>query len=81
MFVVSMKASKKKLVIILGVVRKLSLHCLIFIYANQVAQHIHCPLYAIHVFVYKFGKRAVRFGELVSWVLRAEPKLIHDSNE
>lgn len=29
----------------------------------------------------KFGKRAVRFGELVSWVLRAEPKLIHDSNE
>ena len=47
----------------------------------QLAQHIHRPLYTFHVFVYKFGKRTVCFGEFVSWILRAEPKPVHYGNE
>ena len=66
---------------ILGVICEFSLLQLVFIRTYQIAQHIHCPLHATYIFVYKFGKRAVRFSEFVSWVLRTEPKLIHYGNE
>lgn len=66
---------------ILGVVCEFSLRQLVFIHTYQIAQHIHRPLYATHIFVYKFGKRAIRFYEFVLWFLRAEPKPIHYGNE
>ena len=66
---------------ILGVICEFSLLQLVFIRTYQIAQHIHCPLHATYIFVYKFGKRAVRFSEFISWVLRTEPKLIHYGNE
>ena len=52
---------------ILGVICEFSLLQLVFIRTYQIAQHIHCPLHATYIFVYKFGKRAVRFSEFVSW--------------